>query len=578
MDPGPSWSRSGSDGPRVLPLAPHVPAIAPGASRIEPAFGFVAVLRATDGSRLDLDDVLNVVVDWLTDKFPEPLPEDVRHGAPFARTLVAQSLRIVSAPPDPAGEPAFWSMRLVQPDAPTSERRAIPGRTWITELSLLRNNGSIRMAMRVRCASLPYATAPVHLVRPRVLVDLAQRFVVEQVRPLTSTPWFIESDADISDLFDLVTTTERRIPVFVLTEIDPDRTLVPFDPYVLDPVRLAHRARMLAHVVVLPRQATYEWTGLVGKVWSCFLGAVRTYWPGIDMDHDDPTAHPLAFPDRIRCFRFRGDAGEEAFERYLVARALEHAARRRFDPRGVPMFDEASQRAADLRRQAEGEPADAAAVLRRQLDERDQRIAGLEREITEWMEELERHEKELRRLRAERTALVARIDSLSQRLRALETDADTGPARPGAWDDVPRWASEALAGHLVLHPRAQRALKNARYENLDLVLDCLELLAGPFRDMMTGVAGARERYEARREELGVEVSGSITRGRAGEEGDAYFVVWPLESQRRVFLEQHVKKGTGFDERRCLRIYFFWDAESQQVVVGWLPSHLRNRMT
>jgi hypothetical protein len=30
--------------------------------------------------------------------------------------------------------------------------------------------------------------------------------------------------------------------------------------------------------------------------------------------------------------------------------------------------------------------------------------------------------------------------------------------------------------------------------------------------------------------------------------------------------------------RALRIYFSWDDDAQQVVVGWLPSHLRNRMS
>ncbi len=577
MNPMPDGNMAHPPRALLLPHPPHAPAISPGAQRFDPAFAFAAVLRSRDGARLDLDDVLDVVLAWVGEKFPEPLPEGVFHGEPFARRLVSQSLDIVAPPPASDGDPPFWAMRLSQPDAPVGERRAVPGRTWLTELALLRNNGSVRMALRVQCVSLPYAQAPVHLVRPRVLVDLAERFVLEQVRPLTDRPWFIDSDADIDQLFDLVMSTERRLPVFVLTEVDPARTLVRYDRFVLQPERLARRAVALAHVAVIPRDVTYEWTRLIGKVWSCFLGAVRTYWPGIDMDHDDPSAHPLAFPDRIRCFRFRGEAGEEAFERYLVSRALEYAASRRFDPRGVPMFDEARQQADAMRRRAAGEAPDAAEVLRAQLDERDRRIETLEREITAWVEELDRHEKEVRRLRAERAMLVARVDALEARLREAAAAEPDAP-RPEAWDDVPQWVAETLAGRLTLHPRAQRGIKDARYENLELALDCLELLAGEYRDMMRGVEGARERYEARRDELGVEVSGSISRGRAGEEGDEYFVTWPLEGNRRVFLESHVKKGRGFDERRCLRIYFFWDEDSQQVVVGWMPSHLRNRMT
>ena len=31
-------------------------------------------------------------------------------------------------------------------------------------------------------------------------------------------------------------------------------------------------------------------------------------------------------------------------------------------------------------------------------------------------------------------------------------------------------------------------------------------------------------------------------------------------------------------RGSFRLYYFWDEDSQTVVVGWLPSHLDNSMT
>ena len=42
---------------------------------------------------------------------------------------------------------------------------------------------------------------------------------------------------------------------------------------------------------------------------------------------------------------------------------------------------------------------------------------------------------------------------------------------------------------------------------------------------------------------------------------------------------HLKSGGNTrDPTRCLRIYFFWDDDEQQVVVGSLPGHLENRLT
>ena len=170
---------------RPLPHPPHAPAVSPGSPRLEPAFAFVAALRSPDADRLDLPDVLDVVLGWAREKFPEPVPEDAWYGAPFRIAIPGQVLHVVAPPCDPdRGEPDFWAMRLEQPDAPMGDHRPVPGRSWISEVSLLRLNGTVRLAMRVHCASQPYATAPVHLVRPRVLVDLADRFVLEQVRQL----------------------------------------------------------------------------------------------------------------------------------------------------------------------------------------------------------------------------------------------------------------------------------------------------------------------------------------------------------------------------------------------------------
>ena len=42
------------------------------------------------------------------------------------------------------------------------------------------------------------------------------------------------------------------------------------------------------------------------------------------------------------------------------------------------------------------------------------------------------------------------------------------------------------------------------------------------------------------------------------------------------LDRHLKGGISRERRYGFRLYFFWDDESQLVVVGWLPSHLDNR--
>lgn len=82
-------------------------------------------------------------------------------------------------------------------------------------------------------------------------------------------------------------------------------------------------------------------------------------------------------------------------------------------------------------------------------------------------------------------------------------------------------------------------------------------------------------YDNACRDLGVEEALTFAGPRAGEEGDTYFVRY---AGRRMELDRHLKKGNSREPRRCFRLYFFWENDEQQVVVGWMPSHLDTRIT
>ena len=49
--------------------------------------------------------------------------------------------------------------------------------------------------------------------------------------------------------------------------------------------------------------------------------------------------------------------------------------------------------------------------------------------------------------------------------------------------------------------------------------------------------------------------------------------------QRWLLDMHLKNGGNTrDPTRCLRVYFFWDDDERQVVVGSLPGHLESRLS
>lgn len=165
-------------------------------------------------------------------------------------------------------------------------------------------------------------------------------------------------------------------------------------------------------------------------------------------------------------------------------------------------------------------------------------------------------------------------DLIARPAAAAEGDVDEAQDTPEIEDlsGLPEWAVQN-SDRIVVMPRALGGAKKSVYTNPAAVYAALELLAGPYRDQRLG-AISRQDFESARDASGLQIRISAGATVAGSWGDDYFVSW---NGRRRFLEQHVIKGGGHDPAYCMRIYFFWDEDTKKVIVGWLPSHLKNSL-
>lgn len=180
------------------------------------------------------------------------------------------------------------------------------------------------------------------------------------------------------------------------------------------------------------------------------------------------------------------------------------------------------------------------------------------------------HAEDLRQVRAQ----------LRDKQRWAASMLEEAPARDDSSEDcawtlanLPEWCA-AHEEEVVVLPRARFGAKKSNYEYPELIGAALDLLAGPYRDYRLGRI-TRESFDALMYAEGLKLSGSVQPLTAGAYGDAYFVMW---AGRRRFLEAHLLKGSDRDERYCFRLYFFWDADSQRVVVGSMPAHLDCSLT
>ncbi len=201
-------------------------------------------------------------------------------------------------------------------------------------------------------------------------------------------------------------------------------------------------------------------------------------------------------------------------------------------------------------------------VLGADVDERNR----LAEEAGQWRSVADRQASELRSLKLIARGGVARIGEGESALVSDEA----------VWvelSEMQQWADENV-DRIVVMPRAIAEAKKSSYSEPGLVYEVLEMLAETYRKVKLAKLD-RGVLKKECERLGVTIGGSVDPSRAGMTGGEYHVSY---GGRKRFLDQHVAKGISRDERFCMRVYFFWCAETQRPVVGWLPSHLSNSKT
>jgi len=462
------------------------------------------------------------IIGWVRGLCSSEVPQEAWEGKDFECGVPGHNVECATVPSE-----GLWSLRLTHPDAPHIDRQAVPGRMWTTDLALKRGEVGIhQFGVRVLCTSQPYCDAEITLTRPRIVRYLAASFLLSTARRLENRPWYLNTNDDLEAFYQFITDPQRALPVYLLTEADPKRLLGRVRQYVLDERKLAQDTVGLAHIAVLPRDASYAWTNRVGKVWSAFQGATRTYRPGLDFETDSPFAdHPLALAENIILMRYKGLEGEEAFGAFLADRAHQESAARQVDWGGCLFFTDAKRRQVEIVRGEATEEADWQAIYQDEIAVLERKIKETEEERDDMMKLGAQAETDRDYYRAENESLRWQVESLrASWAKKTREDPDMSIEIPRDYEDLPDWVRRNLTGRLILHPRAMKAVRDACYENVELVYRSLLLLANEYRNMKLGYASAKETFDRQVDILKVECSRSISPERAGEQGDTYLVL------------------------------------------------------
>ncbi len=464
-------------------------------------------------------------------------------------------------------------LRAIHPDG------GVPGRIWIIDVQLNKSETACLFAVRLSVSSLKSCTERVPFSVPHFVWKIAENIGISDGEKFSQCPHVIETQDDVKRFVEYLESADRSVPVVLLTPCKAFHEGI-YGDFMLDADTIAKDLFGFAHIYKITKEANAILDGFAGRQWSAFNGAVRTYYPGLSFLESDLYQHPLLTRQAIAIRNIREDEEtdgcmhdvEEYIQSYVVKRRI------LWDEKNVQFYLAARQnKLLEERKASVQSKEELIELFEAQLEQEQQKSDEYAALAESYAMDYEACKAENEQQRQLIVQLKNRVTSLRQTLETKVGDADGQEVLlNGTYLDMSDWIEQYYPGRIMLTSRAIRSLKEACYADTKLVYKCLKLLATSYYDYRTGIKTYEEfTRECKAVDSGLEERGAITDVAAGMEGETYFVQYRGKKRK---LERHLAKGSSKDRRYCLRIYFFWDAEDQVVVIGDLPYHLDTTAT
>ena len=477
-----------------------------------------------------------VALDWLQDQTGTPLPRRATAHRSFSHTDRDSACRAVRIRD---GRSDYWAAQL--------ERTPHTGQATVTEVVVAHPEGHSPL-VRIEVVDRSVVPAdPAGEYPADMLADMAERVpLLLGGRTLSHTPIVVETADTMQGFHRMLVDPGRTVP-FAVVSVPPD--MDDLDPLKRQWVSLARALTGLAIVWVLPPRMTYRLSDLVTKSLSVFLGAWRFYRPGFN-HLADRIHHPLFLKNRME-----DDRGIEEIMRQFLTMAVEERMRAGTDGRLAIGYDNLAREEAAAGRG----PARLVALLRDSL-----RTGSAEAPRTEDAPASAEDSHENRRAdeaERERDEALRRAAQLAELVRALGGDPDAATPFPTAWEQFAPWCDENLGQRVSLAGDVRRELSGAEFEDVALAARCIHWLAHDYRE--NRLRGGDPHRHGRILDINEGVFNLPC------EADCFVCKWGGQHHR---VKWHLRCGANaHDPRRCLCIYYFWDEETQRVVVASMPS-------
>lgn len=430
---------------------------------------------------------------------------------------------------------------------------------WTVEVMLAEDNGELEFGTTVGISSEAFKVRPVGHINvgaPGIVKNVLKKYEAGLAQFEIPTERVVVEEEHVELMVRGVLENEDRALPVVLVSRDPHDN----EP-VVNVEALQKQLTGLAHVYEISREASFELTGLVGKVRSCFNGAVRLYWPGFDRE-GPYRRHTLYLPEDIR---------EEGSLRHQLFKTLSNVASAQFRKGKVWR---------ELKRQAQRERRKEFRDLREQVKDQETNPEEVFDEFAEEMEAL-RDENEwlverVDQLEAEKANYEENLEVLRQQMGEEpegvieDIEEETEPRNFDSVLDAVQKGKEEFDEWIHIWSDAEDAAEespfsrpNEVYEALGAIAELAELDA---QDSDTGP------WDKFFEERGIKYAPNerqVTMGKYGGER----IFHDRETDRRKEIQRHLTLGAGSREE-CVQIYFDREEGTDKFAVGYCGMHLQ----
>ena len=516
--------------------------------------------------------VTRIIQKWIVKKFgDESIPDKPRN---FRWNRVSRSVDIIYE-----YDKLFYCARIVHAD------NEVANRTWTTEVEVSKSGNKLLIGTKVQYTSDSPAK-DYHLASiPSFIRKINNRVRLYDAGKAVDQLFIIASQQDLELLCCVIGDDTRSCPVIVISEngsLDPD--IAPFfevdKGYHVDGNKLANSLQFLAHVYYLPLTYQSEFCNMLGSEWGTYNGAIRTYYPGFlieDREGMNAYDHPFITTGKILPMNYINDAGKE----YIAGHAFRHILTHRikidnmtsridWNKNGISLYYKANRR---IQAASENDIEE----LRELSDYYCEQFDLKESERLQYEQERDEVREQLKNALSINIHNQQRIFTLEKKLKEL--NANPPMIYPSSYDEIVQWVIENFSGRIELHKRAVKCLKdNPVYPDVVLLCKAIELLGTTYYDMKMGFLGDKTVFDQCCNQLKVENSATGSVASAGTQGKSYEVDYQ-GSRRR--LDMHLKGGKSMnshDDRERFRIYYFWDDDSNRIVIGHLPGHLHTNQS